>query len=152
MHWNGYTVFSVLSGAVLVIAVLVTRDISAKDRLYGLIAGVGFIGYGIFAGSRSSGTFYFPIWIFVVPPAAVGYLVVAAVRGRSTKSATAMPHADAGRQIGGHAGGESSPMVGPGPGPVEGPHAPAERPVAWAPPPPAPRPPAGSAGPASPHD
>jgi hypothetical protein len=148
MHWNGYTIFSVLSGVVLVVAVLVTRGVSAKDRLYGLIGGAGFIGYGIFAANQTSGTFYFPVWIFIVPPAAVGYLVVGAVRRSSRRAAgtATVPRTAVARHIADRSGQASSLTAKDGPSSPQGPHAPAERPAAWAPPPPPP--PAEPTGPA----
>jgi len=141
MDWNGYTVFSVLSGAALVVVALIVRGMTAKDRLCGLIAGAIFVSYGIFAASQTSGTFVFPIWIFIVPPAAIVYLVAAAV-GKSRRSAPE----PASRSLG------AAPPLGeatvttphaqptgvPGSCSPTVPPAPPGRPAAWAPPPPPP--------------
>lgn len=145
MNWNGYTVFSVLSGAILVVAALVSPGLSANDRFYGLLGGAVFIGYGTFAASQTSGTFLFPIWIFIIPPAAIVYLVVAA--SGKTRRSTPTPAGNALRagaaqgegDLGAHpsqsttAPGSSSPPVPP---------ASAKRPDVWSPPPPPPGSPA----------
>jgi len=165
MNWDGYTVFSVLSGAVLLIGVLAARGLSAKDRLWGFIGGAFFIGYGLYVAGQTSGTFFFPVWIFIIPPAAVIYLVAATVRSRP---ASRQPGAAAGSPgaVSAQAGsarpglvqpGQAQAGVGPagsgpagsvqagsgpaGSGPAGfGSAAPAhvERPAAWAPPPPPP--------------
>jgi hypothetical protein len=91
MHWDAYTVFSVLSGVVLV-ATAFAPGASAKDRLYALAGGAFFIAYGIYAAAQTTGTFVFPIWIFVIPFAAIAYFVFNAMAkgSQSAASATAM--------------------------------------------------------------
>jgi hypothetical protein len=79
MHWDGYTVCSVISGAILVLAAIAGQGLSAQDRLYGLIGGGFFAAYGVFVASQHSGSFRFPIWIFVLPVGAIIYLVASAV-------------------------------------------------------------------------
>ncbi len=79
MSWNGYTVFSVISGVILVITGLVGRGVSAKNRIYALLGGVFFAGYGIYVAKQTSGTYYFPVWIFVIPVLAIGYLIASAL-------------------------------------------------------------------------
>jgi zinc-ribbon domain len=93
MHWNAYTVFSILSGAVLLAAVLVP-GLSASDRLWGILGGVFFVGYGIYTASQSSGTFYFPWFIFVIPFVAVGLGVYKLTsRPKATPSRQSLPAA-----------------------------------------------------------
>jgi hypothetical protein len=79
MHWDGYTVCSVISGAIVVLATIAGQGLSAQDRLYGLMGGGFFSAYGVFVASQHSGTFLFPIWIFVIPVGAIIYLVASIV-------------------------------------------------------------------------
>jgi hypothetical protein len=74
MDWGAYEVFSVISGVVLIIVALIPGA-AGKERLWAFLGGAFFIAYGIFVASRTSGTWIFPIWIFVIPFAGVGYLV-----------------------------------------------------------------------------
>lgn len=75
MHWDGYTVCSVISGIIVVLAAIAGQGLSIQDRLYGLMGGGFFAAYGVFVASQQSGTFLFPIWIFVLPLGAIVYLV-----------------------------------------------------------------------------
>jgi hypothetical protein len=79
MHWDGYTICSVISGAIVVLATIAGQGLSAQDRLYGLMGGGFFVAYGVFVASQDSGTFVFPIWIFVLPVGAIIYLVASIV-------------------------------------------------------------------------
>ncbi len=85
MHWGGYEVFSVLSGIVLVI-VAVVGGLSGTNRMWAFLGGLGFIGYGSYVAGQDTGYFVFPVWIFIIPFAAVIYLIVSMVgRNRSEK-------------------------------------------------------------------
>ncbi|GAA1791509.1 hypothetical protein HC028_01065 [Planosporangium flavigriseum] len=75
MHWGAYEVFSVLSGLAMVVLAVVP-GIKAKDRMWALIAGALYIGYGIYVAKQTSGTFVFPVWIFIIPFGVVIYLIV----------------------------------------------------------------------------
>jgi hypothetical protein len=75
VHWGAYEVFSVLSGLAMVVLAVVP-GIKAKDRMWALIAGALYIGYGIYVANQTSGTFVFPVWIFIIPFGVVIYLVV----------------------------------------------------------------------------
>jgi hypothetical protein len=88
MHWDAYTVFSILSGLVLVATALAPGS-SAKDRLYALAGGAFFIAYGIYAAAQTSGTYVFPVWIFIIPFAAVAYFVFNAMAKGSQDAAGA---------------------------------------------------------------
>jgi hypothetical protein len=79
MHWDGYTVCSVISGIIVVLTAIVGQGLSVQDRLYGLMGGGFFAAYGVFVASQHSGTFLFPIWIFVLPIGAIIYLVASIV-------------------------------------------------------------------------
>jgi hypothetical protein len=138
MNWDGYTIFSVLSGGVLLVCALGVPGLSAKDRFYGLLGAAFFIGYGLFVAHQTSGTFLFPIWIFIIPPAAVIYLVVATVQGRGASKPATAGSAQADR-------GSSQPTAAEAQSPMTSAAAPpaakpvqAERPAVWAPPPPPP--------------
>jgi hypothetical protein len=75
-----YVVFSILSGALMVLvaaAASLSRsfDLTAGERAAGFLFGAGLIVYGIWAASADSGFFVFPAIIFVLPFLFVGYLV-----------------------------------------------------------------------------
>lgn len=74
-----YEFFSIASGIALL--GLAAFDSSAKinQRLWFLVGGVGFIAYGIYVSNQTSGTYVFPIWIFVIPFAVGGYAVYGVV-------------------------------------------------------------------------
>lgn len=75
MHWDAYTVFSVLSGVILLIMAVFAGPGWGKERLGTIFGGVLFLGYGIFVATRHSGTWVFPVWIFVIPFGAAFYLI-----------------------------------------------------------------------------
>jgi uncharacterized membrane protein YgaE (UPF0421/DUF939 family) len=77
MHWSAYEVFSVISGVILVGAAFVPR-LKGSERFWSLVIGAGLIAYAIYVANQSSGTFGFPVIIFVLPFLAVGYLVLQA--------------------------------------------------------------------------
>jgi hypothetical protein len=74
MDWSGYEVFSVLSGISL-IAVAFAPDLKAKDRVWCVLGGVMFVGYGFYVANQTSGTWTFPWVIFAIPFGAVGYVL-----------------------------------------------------------------------------
>ena len=75
MNWDGYTIFSLLSGLVLLLLAIIGRDLDTKDRAYGLVGGVFFGGYGIYVANQTTGTYFFPVWIFLLPFLGAGYLL-----------------------------------------------------------------------------
>lgn len=80
MSWDGYTVFSVVSGVALILLALVPdTSFGIGARLGSAIGGIAFIAYGIYVANQTSGTYYFPAWIFVIPFVAVGYVVLSLV-------------------------------------------------------------------------
>lgn len=72
MSWSLYEVFAVLSGIAMVL-LSAAPGLKSKDRAWYLIGGLVFAAYGVFVATQSTGTFYFPIWIFLIPPVAVIY-------------------------------------------------------------------------------
>ncbi|MEV6647101.1 hypothetical protein [Amycolatopsis sp. NPDC051371] len=78
MNWSAYEVFSLLSGIVMAGVAFAPR-IKASERFWAVVSGAFLIGYAIYVANQTSGTFYFPWIIFVIPFAAAGYLVVQAV-------------------------------------------------------------------------
>jgi peptidoglycan/LPS O-acetylase OafA/YrhL len=92
MHWSAYEIFSVLSGLVLLIFAFVPGE-KPSHRVWSAIGGLGFIGYGIFVATQNSGTFFFPVWIFLVPVAGIVYLVLSlATRGGRGDKSTSEKH------------------------------------------------------------
>ncbi|NDU71038.1 hypothetical protein GWI34_00145 [Actinomadura sp. DSM 109109] len=76
MNWSVWEVFSVISGVIMAVAGMVLPDTSVRERLTISGVGVGFVAYGFFAAGQTSGTFKFPVIIFVVPVVALGYLAI----------------------------------------------------------------------------
>lgn len=105
MTWNGYTVCSVISGAILIITGFAAGGKSVKNRIYALLGGVFFLGYGIYVAKQATGTYYFPVWVFVIPVLAVGYLIAAAMGKTRPRQAS-------------HARGAAAARSPQGPGPV----------------------------------
>jgi hypothetical protein len=85
MNWSAYEVFSVISGALILIGIFVP-GLNAKERLGCLGVGGFFVGYGIFVATRTTGIWLFPIWIFFIPFAIVIGCVVLVVIRRKEKS------------------------------------------------------------------
>ena len=78
MHWGVYEVFSVISGIVLLVCGLLLPDVGVKDRAWSVIGGAVMLVYGVYVARQTSGTYTFPVIIFLIPPGAVIYLLVAA--------------------------------------------------------------------------
>jgi hypothetical protein len=79
MHWTGYEIFSVLSGLVLLAATF-APGLGAKDRGWAVLGGLFFIGYGVYVANQTSGTYEFPVVIFIIPFVAAGYLIYSVAR------------------------------------------------------------------------
>ncbi|MET7985193.1 hypothetical protein [Streptomyces sp. NPDC005281] len=86
-HWSAYEIFAVLSGIILIGAAFVP-GVSVKDRVWAALGGIFLTCYGWYVAHRTTGTFQFPVVIFLIPPGAVIYLLVKAF---------------------GHSGGQASP-------------------------------------------
>jgi hypothetical protein len=69
-HWDGYTVFSVLSGALLVLMTF-APGLKPGSRVGYLFVGIAMGAYGIYVANQTSGTYYFPVYIFLVPVIAI---------------------------------------------------------------------------------
>lgn len=91
MHWSSYEVFSVLSGAILIIGSMIAPAMKAKDRFWCFAGGLVFIGLAVWSGRATSGTFYFPVQIFIIPPAAVIWLLVKFFSAGSRKTTVPTP-------------------------------------------------------------
>ena len=78
MHWGVYEVFSVISGAVLLMCGLMLPGVTVKDRAWSVIGGAFLMVYGVYVAKQTSGTYYFPVAVFIIPAGAVLYLLGAA--------------------------------------------------------------------------
>ncbi len=76
MHWSAYTIFSVLSGVAMLGAATFGRE-PARSRAGSALAGAAFIAYGVYVAEQTTGTWVFPVWVFVIPFAALARLVLA---------------------------------------------------------------------------
>jgi uncharacterized membrane protein len=79
MHWDLYTTFAVIGGVVLVAAGVLGGE-PPKEKLLSIAVGIGMAGYGIFVSTRTSGTWPFPIAVFVIPFALVAKAIWAAIK------------------------------------------------------------------------
>ena len=82
-HWDGYTVFSVISGVLLVVMAVVP-GLKPGTRLLYVLGGVGLTAYGIWVAHQTSGTYYFSVYIFLIPVVAV-VTFIKAVGGSGTQ-------------------------------------------------------------------
>lgn len=87
-HWSAYEIFAVLSGIILLGAAFVPNA-KVKDRAWAVLGGIGFIWYGWYVAHQTTGTFSFPVIIFLIPPGAVIYLLVKAFGDSSERNAPA---------------------------------------------------------------
>ena len=80
-HWDGYTVFSVISGVLLVIMAFVP-GIKPGARLTYVLVGIGMFAYGIWVAQQTSGIYFFPVYIFFVPVIAIATIIKSMGKGR----------------------------------------------------------------------
>ena len=88
MDWDGYTVFSVISGVACILLGVFAGDVSPKSRIWAVLGGVFFAGYGIYVAGQDSGTYYFSVFIFVLPFALVAKLIYDIVQKRKPPAVT----------------------------------------------------------------
>lgn len=79
MDWGPYEVFSVISGLVLIGMAFASR-LEAANRFFAVLGGAFFVGYGFYVAGQTSGTFEFPVMIFVIPVVGAIYLISGMVR------------------------------------------------------------------------
>lgn len=116
-HWDAYTIFSVLSGVCMVIFGLVP-GLSPGNRFWSIAGGAGLIGLGIYVSGQTSGTFVFPVEIFVIPFVMIPYgIYKLATAGSKSKKAPAAPSSTAGFPIGAAGPAPSMAMTPPPPPP-----------------------------------
>ena len=72
---DAYEIFSILSGIVLLVGA-VLPGLRPRERATTALGGILFIGYAIYVFNQTSGTFYFPAFIFVLPFVGAGYLAI----------------------------------------------------------------------------
>lgn len=84
MQWTSYEIFSVISGLILIAATFMS-GLSVKYRFYSFVGGAFFVGYGFYVANEVAGTYEFPVIIFLIPVAAVIYVLLMAF-GKSGSS------------------------------------------------------------------
>jgi hypothetical protein len=89
-HWDIYTVGSVVSG-ILLLVVSFLPGLKATQRFWVFASGIAIGGYGIYVANQTSGTYAFPVQIFVIPVVALAAVVLAAVKAWSRPGATHRP-------------------------------------------------------------
>ncbi|MET7731075.1 hypothetical protein ABZT02_06865 [Streptomyces sp. NPDC005402] len=78
MHWGAHEVFSVISGIILLVCGLLLPNVTVKDRAWSVIGGAFLLVYGIYVAKQTTGTYVFPVGVFIIPVGAVIYLLAAA--------------------------------------------------------------------------
>jgi hypothetical protein len=116
MHWDVYTAFSVITGVGLLIAGLAVPGVSTKSRIYAVVGGAFYVVYGIYVARQTSGTYYFPVFIFVLPIAAIIGLVIKFSSANQTQRARSATKTGTGRvepqtAVRPHAVGEQPPRA-----------------------------------------
>lgn len=91
MTWDTVTVMTLVSGLAVLAGALVPQ-LPGKDRLWSFLVGVLLAGYAVYGASMTSGTYYYSIWIFVVPVVMVVRIGVA-VLGRPSATPAQSPTA-----------------------------------------------------------
>jgi peptidoglycan/LPS O-acetylase OafA/YrhL len=85
MDWSAYEIFSVVSGLLCIGLSLVPSE-AGNTRLRSFLAGVFFVGYGWYVASQDSGTYVFPVAIFILPFLLAGPLAAKLVQARRSAS------------------------------------------------------------------
>jgi len=91
-HWTGYTVFSVISGVLLVLMTF-APGLKPGTRAAYLLGGIALAAYGIYAANQTTGTYYFPVYIFLVPVLAIVTFFKAIGGASATRTGPASPSA-----------------------------------------------------------
>jgi len=78
MHWGVHEVFSVISGIILLVCGLMLPNVTVKDRAWSVIGGAFLLVYGVYVAKQTTGTYVFPVGVFIIPVGAVIYLLAAA--------------------------------------------------------------------------
>jgi hypothetical protein len=85
VHWDGYTIFSVISGIALVVMAILP-GLKPSTRIIYVLAGAALAYYGYYAAKQTTGTYYFPVYIFILPfVALINVIRVIATSGGSAK-------------------------------------------------------------------
>jgi hypothetical protein len=85
-HWDGYTIFSVISGVLLVVMALVPGE-KAGTRVGLFLGGIAMAAYGVYVANQATGTYYFSVYVFLIPIVAVVYFLKN-LGGSSTRART----------------------------------------------------------------
>lgn len=91
-QFTAYEIFAIISGISLIIMAMLP-GLEGTARLWSVLGGAFFIGYGIYVSQQVSGTYYFPAWIFIIPFAALVYLAISAYEWFTRDSSTEDPRA-----------------------------------------------------------
>jgi hypothetical protein len=88
MDWDGYTVFSVITGIACILLGAFANKVSNKSRMWAVLGGIVFAGYGIYVAAQDSGTYYFSIFIFVLPFALAAKIIYDMVQKKKSPAMT----------------------------------------------------------------
>lgn len=132
-QFTAYEVFAIISGIALIVMAMLP-GLDGSSRAWSLVGGALLVGYGTYVAQQTTGTYYFPVWIFIIPFAAVLYLGISVYEwftgGSEPKNpvqrSSATPHQTGERNT-------TSRSLGPATGPTSsqvGAHSPPESQIA----------------------
>lgn len=78
MDWSGYEVWTLISGIVVLGVGLFGASLEGRERFTWAGIGMFCIVYAFYVASRTTGAYYFSVYIFAAPVAAVARAVFAA--------------------------------------------------------------------------
>ena len=111
-HWDGYTVFSVISGVLLVLMSF-TPGLKPGSRVLYVVGGIALAGYGIWVANQATGTYYFSVYIFIVPVIAVISFVKTLGTAKTPARSTPATNRSVTRPLSGGAPGSAASYSGP---------------------------------------
>jgi hypothetical protein len=88
VDWDGYTVFSVISGIACILLGVFANNVSNKSRIWAVLGGIVFAGYGLYVATQDSGTYYFSVFIFVLPFALAAKIIYDLVQKKKSPVVT----------------------------------------------------------------
>ena len=92
MDWDGYAVFSVITGIGCILLGTFAKDVSNKSRIWAVLGGLIFVGYGIHMADQDSGKYYFPVFIFVLPFGLAGKIIYDMIQKKKSATITQDDH------------------------------------------------------------
>lgn len=78
MYWEAYTIWAVICGLAVTALVLVPAvgaRLTTRTKVLCVVAGLGFAAYGVFVAAQTTGTWGFPLTLYLLPVLVVAVVV-----------------------------------------------------------------------------